>query len=60
MNFFIMMNNQNGTTIMPIVNEDEEVMLFETEEEAREIAGEHYFCKAFGYEIFERGTGICD
>jgi hypothetical protein len=57
MNFFIMMNNQKGTTIMPIVDGDEEVMLFETEEEAEEIASLHPFCKAFGYEIFERGTG---
>jgi hypothetical protein len=58
MSFFIMMNNQSGTTIMPITDGEDDVMLFETEEEAREMAEEHHFCNKFGFEIFERGTGV--
>jgi len=56
--FFIMMSSQNGDYVLPIVGEDEEVMLFETQEDAEDCATDHSFCQAFGYEVFERGTGL--
>lgn len=56
--YFIMMNSHKGDYIMPIVDDNGDVVLYETEEEAIEIADNHYYCKAFGYEVFERGTGI--
>jgi len=56
--FFIMMSSQNGDYVLPIVDEDEEVMLFETQEDAEACATAHSFCQAFGYEVFERGTGL--
>lgn len=56
--FFIMMSSQNGDYVLPIVDDDEEVMLFETEEDARRCGDDHSFCQAFGYEVFERGAGL--
>jgi len=53
-----MMSSQNGDYVLPIVGEDEEVMLFETQEDAEDCATDHSFCQAFGYEVFERGTGL--
>ena len=55
--FFIMMNSQNGKMIMPIVDDDGEVMLFDTERTAIVCADNNPYAKAFGYEIFERGMG---
>lgn len=51
--FFVMMYNQKGNTAMPIVNEDDEVMFYETEEIAREKMKNHPFASRFGYEIYE-------
>ena len=59
MNFFVMINSQSGNCIMPIVADDEEVMLFDTEEDAIDCADDNLYAKAFGYEIFERGMGTC-
>ena len=56
--FFIMMNNQQGNLIMPLVNADNEVALFATEAEARSCAVVNPYALAFGFEVFERGTGI--
>jgi len=51
-----MINNQKeGAT--PIVDENEDVIFFETMEEAKEVAKNHLACQAFGYEIFELGMG---
>lgn len=60
--FFIMLWNQNHTNAMPILrggdDEDlEEVAMYATEDEARAVAESHTYCKEFGYEIFEMGTG---
>jgi len=58
-NFFIMMETQKGDKILPLVDDFDDPVLFETEEEAHRCAKEHDFCVAFGYEVFERGTGSC-
>lgn len=55
--FFVMMFNQHGTLVMPLVNAIDDVEMFATEEEARSVAEKHPYCKAFGYEVFEAGTG---
>lgn len=57
--FFIMMYTQHGNNATPILKPgvEENVAFYKTEEEAREIADKHPFANAFGYEIFEMGTG---
>lgn len=62
--YFIMMYNQQGTVAMPIIcndydedYDDEGVMFFSTEEDARKLAMNHTYCQAFGYEIFCMGEG---
>jgi hypothetical protein len=54
--FFIMMYNQKEGAI-PIIDENQNVVFFETEEEARKAVKDHYFCQQLGYEIFELGMG---
>jgi hypothetical protein len=58
-NFFVMMNSQKGNYIMPLVDEDQEVALWPTLEEAKAAVKGNPYAEAFGYEIFERGTGDC-
>lgn len=55
--FFVMLNWQNGRGAMPLVEDNDDVAFYATLEEAREAAENHDACRAFGYEIFERGTG---
>jgi hypothetical protein len=54
--FFIML--RNGDKAMPIVDENEEVMLYESKLEAIEAMKGHIYAEAYGYEIFELGTGF--
>lgn len=54
--FFIMMYHPNLKAI-PIIDEDENVLFFSTEDEAREVADNHDGCINLGYEIFEMGNG---
>lgn len=42
---------------MPIVDDNDDVVLYETEQAAREAMMGHVYAQAFGFEIFERGTG---
>lgn len=56
-NFFVMINSQNRKFIMPIVDDNDDVVLYETEQAAREAMMGHVYAQAFGFEIFERGTG---
>lgn len=55
--FFIMLYSQNGTKVFPIIDENDDPMLYESEEEAEEAMSGHPYAEAFGYEIFELGTG---
>jgi len=55
-NFFIMLNLPGGK-IVPLTDDDETAALYETEQEARDIAKEHQACSAYGFEIFQRGCG---
>ncbi len=58
--FFVMLNTYNDG-ITPLVEEDEcendIVMLFKTEKEARAAANKCPLAQACGYEIFCRGDG---
>lgn len=55
--YFVMLDNQDGTMILPMVDGDGNVALFATERAAREAALGNLMGSAFGYEIFERGNG---
>jgi len=55
--YFIMINNQRGNAIMPMIDEEEDVLLFPTFEVAVKYAKNNMMCEAFGYEIFCRGQG---
>jgi hypothetical protein len=57
MSFFIMMNSQDGKRIMPVVDEEEEVCLFDTYDEAKKLGDGHHAASHFGFEIFQRGNG---
>jgi len=47
------MFNQKGTKIIPIEEENDEVKLYDSYEDADEEMKEHFYAKNFGYEIFE-------
>jgi hypothetical protein len=56
--FFIMIYSQNGDSAMPMTDGDSgDVKFFGTEDEARIAGNEHFYAKAFGFEIFEIGLG---
>lgn len=55
--YFIMISNQRGNSIMPMIDDEEDVLLFPTFELAEAVAKDHMMCEAFGYEIFCRGCG---
>ena len=54
-NFFVMLNTQGGE-YAPLMN-GEEIAKFETSQLARACAQDNLLGAAFGFEIFERGTG---
>lgn len=59
--FFIMMYNQAGTRAMPITEGDDgDVAFYSSYKEAFDVAENHTFCKAFGYEIFDMTDGLTD
>lgn len=54
------MMNHPALVAVPIVGGDdcnEQVSFFMTEQEARVVAEDHAACQAYGYEIFQLGTG---
>ncbi len=55
--YFIMISNQRGDYIFPMIDDNEDVVLFSTFELADAKAKDHMMCEAFGYEIFCRGQG---
>jgi hypothetical protein len=54
-----MIHCQNPNYILPLENDVNDVILFDSEEEAIENALCNPYAKAFGFEVFERGTGTC-
>jgi len=55
--FFVMMSNQKGDHAQPMVDENEDVAFWDSAAGASEAARANPFAVAFGYEIFERGSG---
>lgn len=55
--FFIMLHSQSGDKVLPIVDENENVVLYESEEEAINAMKGHLYAESFGFEVFELGTG---
>lgn len=56
-NFFVILNTQRGGVTPMTIGDDDELALFKTEEEAAYAADANMLGRAFGFEIFERGTG---
>jgi len=56
--FFIMMNHPSKEARpTPIVDEEGDVVFFESEEAATTAAEEHFWASKTGYEVFELGCG---
>lgn len=53
--WFVMMYNQKGNCVMPLMDGDE-VALFETEGLANDAARNNPFAKAFGFQSYEVGA----
>lgn len=56
MNFFVILNSYTGRPV-PMTDDQGELAWYETSEEAKEAADNCSLGCAYGYEIFERGTG---
>jgi hypothetical protein len=56
--FFVMMFNQKGNHILPLIDDNENIKLWDDETEALEYAESHFYASKFGFEIFEIGTGL--
>ena len=55
--FFIMIYSQDGNLAFPMEEDMDLPKFFKSEGDARLAAEAHGACIAFGYEIFEMGTG---
>lgn len=55
--FFVMLNNQKGTRLVPMADPENELMMYATKEEAEEAAKHTFYGEHFGYEIHE--AGVC-
>ena len=56
--YFIMLWLQNGEGGMPIVDENDNVMFYASEKEAQDDMKDHSYAQAYGFAIFEMGTGV--
>lgn len=50
--YYIMLYSQLGHNATPITKANGEVAFYSTRKDAKNIAKNHAFCKAFGYKIF--------
>ena len=55
--FFIMLYSQKGDKAMPIVDENDDVIFFGSMKEAVKAMKGNMYAEAFGFEVFELGTG---
>ena len=53
MNYILITRNTLGKGILAIMNDDEEIAQFETEEEAEACADQQPLCQAWGYQVVE-------
>lgn len=54
--WFVMMYSQNGKHVMPLVDENDDVLLWDTEGAANDEAREHGYANAFGFQAYEVGA----
>jgi hypothetical protein len=55
--YFVMIHNQKGNKILPLVDENDEVCMFGSIKTADHTAKRNIAAQAFGYEIFRVGCG---
>ena len=55
--FFVMLNTMSGG-ILPMVGDNEQPVLYKTEDDARADAEKNPLAQSFGFEIFRRGDGL--
>ena len=53
--WFVMVYSQSGEHVMPLVSDDGDPVLFDTEDAARKCADEHHFASAFGFDVYGVG-----
>jgi hypothetical protein len=54
--WFVMMYSQNGNHVMPLVDENDCTMLWDTEGEANDAARGNPYAHAFGFQAYEVGS----
>ena len=54
--WFVMMYSQAGIYVMPLVDDNDEVMLWESEGAANDAARDNNFANAFGFQAYEVGA----
>ena len=54
--WFVMMYSQKGNCVLPLVDDDDEVMLWDTESAAYTAAKDNPYAYAFGFKAYEVGA----
>jgi len=54
--WFVMMYSQSGEHVMPLVDENDDPILWDTEGAANDEARSHPFANAFGFQAYEVGA----
>lgn len=54
--YFVMLNNQNGSLLIPLMYQDE-LQMFESVKEATIAAESSFMGKHFGFDVFRKGEG---
>jgi hypothetical protein len=55
--YFVMLTTQDGG-YTPMMQDDDDIAQYATEQEARENAEQNMLAQAFGYEVFRIGDGL--
>ena len=54
--WFVMMYSQSGEHVMPLVDENDDPMLWDTEGAANDAAKDNPYANAFGFQAYEVGA----
>ena len=54
--WFVMMYSQKGDYVMPLVDDDQEVFLWDAEGAANDAARRNNYANAFGFQAYEVGA----
>jgi len=57
--WFVMMYSQSGECVMPLVDDDDLTMLWDTEGTANDAARDNPFSHAFGFQAYQVGAEQC-